>query len=152
MHGQQNIKATSKLMRSGTMCLAAIHLLCFIPTALSTSNNITCYVVLHKSKSSVEGSFEFKLRFIPLVLLSLTSYFFFLYSFHSYPYLSFALKLQHGHIFMLRTIFRTDSQLTLGRIHSMKMDKSPIERVEEFKYLGTTFKNQNLFRKKLRVD
>ena len=25
-----------------------------------------------------------------------------------------------------------------GRIHSMKMDNSPIERVEEFKYLGTT--------------
>ena len=25
-----------------------------------------------------------------------------------------------------------------GRIHSMKMDNSSIERVEEFKYLGTT--------------
>ena len=30
-----------------------------------------------------------------------------------------------------------------GRIHSMKMDNSPIERVEEFKYLGTTLTNQN---------
>ena len=27
-----------------------------------------------------------------------------------------------------------------GRIHSMKMDNSPIERVEEFKYLGTTLR------------
>ena len=30
-----------------------------------------------------------------------------------------------------------------GRIHSMKMDNSSIERVEEFKYLGTTLTNQN---------
>ena len=30
-----------------------------------------------------------------------------------------------------------------GRTHSMKMDNSPIERVEEFKYLGTTLTNQN---------
>ena len=30
-----------------------------------------------------------------------------------------------------------------GRIHIMKMDNSSIERVEEFKYLGTTLTNQN---------
>ena len=30
-----------------------------------------------------------------------------------------------------------------GRIHSMKMDNSSIEGVEEFKYLGTTLTNQN---------
>jgi len=30
-----------------------------------------------------------------------------------------------------------------GRIHSMKMDNCPIERVEEFKYLGTTLIYQN---------
>ena len=30
-----------------------------------------------------------------------------------------------------------------GRGHSMKIDSSPIERVEEFKYLGTTLTNQN---------
>ena len=30
-----------------------------------------------------------------------------------------------------------------GRIHSMKVDNSSIERVEEFKYLGTTLTNQN---------
>jgi len=30
-----------------------------------------------------------------------------------------------------------------GQMHSMKMDNSSIERVEEFKYLGTTLTNQN---------
>ena len=30
-----------------------------------------------------------------------------------------------------------------GRIHSMKMDNSSVERVEEFKYLGTTLTSQN---------
>ena len=30
-----------------------------------------------------------------------------------------------------------------GRIHSMKIDNSSVERVEEFKYLGTTLTNQN---------
>jgi hypothetical protein len=30
-----------------------------------------------------------------------------------------------------------------GRRHSMKIDNSSIERVDEFKYLGTTFINQN---------
>ena len=30
-----------------------------------------------------------------------------------------------------------------GRIRSMKIDNSSIERVEEFKYLGTTLTNQN---------
>ena len=30
-----------------------------------------------------------------------------------------------------------------GRSHSMKIDNSPIERVDEFKYLGTTLTNQN---------
>jgi len=39
-----------------------------------------------------------------------------------------------------------------GSIYSMKMDNSFIERVEEFKYLGTTLKIKILFRKKLRVD
>ena len=39
-----------------------------------------------------------------------------------------------------------------GRIHSMKMDNSSIERVEEFKYLETTLTIKILFRKKLSVD
>ena len=30
-----------------------------------------------------------------------------------------------------------------GRIHSMRIDNSTFERVEEFKYLGTTLTNQN---------
>jgi len=30
-----------------------------------------------------------------------------------------------------------------GRSHSIKSENSPFERVEEFKYLGTTLKNQN---------
>ena len=30
-----------------------------------------------------------------------------------------------------------------GRIHSIKTDNSSIERVEEFKYFGTTLTNQN---------
>jgi hypothetical protein len=35
----------------------------------------------------------------------------------------------------------------------MKTDNSSIEKVEEFKYLGTILRNQKiLFRKKLRVD
>jgi len=33
------------------------------------------------------------------------------------------------------TVFRDQNA---GQIHSKKMDNSPIERVEEFKYLGTT--------------
>ena len=30
-----------------------------------------------------------------------------------------------------------------GRIHSVRIDNSAFERVEEFKYLGTTLTNQN---------
>ena len=30
-----------------------------------------------------------------------------------------------------------------GRFHSIKIDNSSIERVEEFEYLGTTLTNQN---------
>ena len=30
-----------------------------------------------------------------------------------------------------------------GRIHSVRVDNSTFERVEEFKYLGTTLTNQN---------
>ena len=37
-----------------------------------------------------------------------------------------------------------------GRIHSMKMDNSPIERVEEFKYLGTTLTNQNSIQEEIK--
>ena len=38
------------------------------------------------------------------------------------------------------TVYRDQNA---GRIHSMKTDNSSIERVEEFKYFGTTLTNQN---------
>ena len=37
-----------------------------------------------------------------------------------------------------------------GRIHSMKMDNSSLERVEEFKYLGTTLTNQNSIQEEIK--
>ena len=37
-----------------------------------------------------------------------------------------------------------------GRSHSMKIDNSSIERVEEFKYLGTTLTNQNSFQEEIK--
>ena len=37
-----------------------------------------------------------------------------------------------------------------GRSHSMKMDNSPIERMEEFKYLGTTLTNQNSIQEEIK--
>ena len=39
-----------------------------------------------------------------------------------------------------------------GRSHNMKIDNGFSERVEQFKYLGTTLRIKILFRKKLRVD
>jgi len=39
-----------------------------------------------------------------------------------------------------------------GPNHSVRIDNSTFERVEEFKYLGTTLTNKILFRKKLRTD
>jgi len=37
-----------------------------------------------------------------------------------------------------------------GRSHSMKIDNSVLERVEEFKYLGTTLTNQNSIQEEIR--
>ena len=37
-----------------------------------------------------------------------------------------------------------------GRIHSMKMDNSPIEGVEKFKYFGTTLTNQNSIQEEIK--
>jgi hypothetical protein len=37
-----------------------------------------------------------------------------------------------------------------GRIHSMKMDDSPIERMEEFKYLGTILTNENTIQEEIK--
>jgi len=38
------------------------------------------------------------------------------------------------------------------RIHSTKIDNNSFERVEEFKYLGTTLINQNYIQEALRAD
>jgi len=37
-----------------------------------------------------------------------------------------------------------------GRTHSMKTDNSPFERVDEFKYLGTTLTNQNSIQEEIK--
>jgi len=37
-----------------------------------------------------------------------------------------------------------------GRIHSVRIDNSSIERVEEFKYLGTTLTNQNSIQEEIK--
>ena len=39
-----------------------------------------------------------------------------------------------------------------GRIHSVRMDNSTFERLEEFKYLGTTLTNQNAIREEIKTD
>jgi hypothetical protein len=39
-----------------------------------------------------------------------------------------------------------------GLGHSVRINNSSIQRVEEFKYLGMTLTDQNLFRKKVRAD
>ena len=37
-----------------------------------------------------------------------------------------------------------------GRIHSVRIDNSSIERMEEFKYLGTTLTNQNYIQEEIK--
>ena len=39
---------------------------------------------------------------------------------------------------------------TAGLSHTMKVDNSSIERVEEFKYLGTTLTNQNSIQEEIK--
>ena len=39
-----------------------------------------------------------------------------------------------------------------GRSHSMKIDNCSIERVEEFKYLGTTLTNKNSIQEEIKAD
>ena len=39
-----------------------------------------------------------------------------------------------------------------GRSHNINIDNTSFERVEQFRYLGTTVTNKTLFRKKLRAD
>ena len=37
-----------------------------------------------------------------------------------------------------------------GRIHSVRIDNNSIERVEEFRYLGTTLTNQNSIQEEIK--
>ena len=46
-------------------------------------------------------------------------------------------------------MIRTRDQ-NAGRSHSMKIDNSSIERVEEFKYLGKTLTNQNSIQEEIK--
>ena len=39
---------------------------------------------------------------------------------------------------------------TAGLSHTMKVDNSSIERIEEFRYLGTTLTNQNSIQKEIK--
>jgi len=39
-----------------------------------------------------------------------------------------------------------------GRIHSGRIDNSIFDRVEEFKYLGTTLTDQNFIAEEIRAD
>ena len=39
---------------------------------------------------------------------------------------------------------------TAGLSHTMKVDNSSIERVEEFKYLGKTLTNQNIIQEEIK--
>ena len=39
-----------------------------------------------------------------------------------------------------------------GRNHSVRIDNSTFERVDEFKYLGTTLTNQNSIQEEIRAD
>ena len=39
----------------------------------------------------------------------------------------------------------------IGRSHSIKIDNSSIERVEEFKYLGTTLRNKNYIQEEIKI-
>ena len=39
-----------------------------------------------------------------------------------------------------------------GRNHSVRIDNSTFERVEEFKYLGTTLTNQNSIQEEIKIE
>jgi hypothetical protein len=45
----------------------------------------------------------------------------------------------------------TSRDRNAGRGHGVKIDKSPIERVEEFKYLGTTLTDQNSIQENIKI-
>jgi RNA:NAD 2'-phosphotransferase (TPT1/KptA family) len=46
----------------------------------------------------------------------------------------------------------TSQDLNAGQSHSVKIDNSSFERVEEFKYLGTTLTNQNSIQEEMKSE
>ena len=77
----------------------------------------------------------------------------FLLCIHGILYGNFAFKLTLIIVCLIKTKYMVMSRdQNAGRIHSVRIDNSTFERVEEFKYLGTTLTNQILLRKKLRAD
>jgi len=52
-------------------------------------------------------------------------------------------RLQFGQFVGRHNEIKRSRNQNAGRIHSIRMDNSTFERVEEFKYLGTTLTNQN---------
>ena len=53
-----------------------------------------------------------------------------------------------------RTVFlmAMSREQTAGLSHTMKVDNSSIERVEEFKYLGKTLKNKNSIHEEIKIE
>ena len=47
-------------------------------------------------------------------------------------------------------LFSNTADRNAGRGHSVKIDNSSIERVEEFKYLGTTLTDQNSIQEEIK--
>ena len=57
----------------------------------------------------------------------------------------------YGHISLTCTKYMVMSrEQTAGLSHTMKVDNSSIERVEQFKYLGTTLTNQNSIQEEIK--
>ena len=50
----------------------------------------------------------------------------------------------------MHLVEKLDYEVTNARNHSMKNDNNSIERVDEFKYLGTTLTNQNSIQEEIK--
>ena len=62
------------------------------------------------------------------------------------------LVMQHinDYVINLGTVRNFEQCLSAGRNHSVRIDNSTFERVEEFEYLGTTLTNQNSIPEEIR--
>jgi len=56
--------------------------------------------------------------------------------------------MMHGPIYIRYIVMSRDQNA--GRSHNIKIDNSSFERVEQFKYLGTTLKNQNSIQEEIK--